>query len=146
MPISPSKSPARGRVAGYSLLETLVALGIMSLGVAVIMPRAAAALDQVVVHTVQFDFQRQISALRRQAVQTNTALVVNDAAAQPAGRPAQIVLRAGWGYRLSAPLVIDTDAQCSVIQADLINHNQGAVHLEGRSDCLFIRTGIQRPR
>ena len=26
MPISPSKSPARGRVAGYSLLETLVAL------------------------------------------------------------------------------------------------------------------------
>jgi prepilin-type N-terminal cleavage/methylation domain-containing protein len=152
MPTSPNRpSASRRRTAGYSLLETMIALAIMSLAVAVMMPRAAAALDQVVVHTVQFDLQRQVAALKRRAVMTNTRLVVGGAPAKPLPvdedgpippeeKPAEFTLRAGWTYQLSAPLVFDTDAHCSPVQIELLNNGQKIVHLVGRSDGVLVRT------
>jgi hypothetical protein len=130
----------------------MVALAIMSLAVAFMMPRAAAALDQVVVHTVHFDIQRQIGALKRQAVMTNTVLVVGgqptrpdpaadaDAPAPVEQKAAELTLRSGWSYKLSAPLVIDTDGRCSPVDIDLMNYQQKIVHLQGQADCVFIRT------
>jgi hypothetical protein len=43
----------------------MIVLAIISLSVAMVMPRMGAALDQVVVHTLQFEMQRQVSTLRR---------------------------------------------------------------------------------
>ncbi len=54
----------------------MIVLAIMALAMSVIMPRAAASLDQVVAHTVFFDFQRQLLDLRGRAFATNEALTV----------------------------------------------------------------------
>ena len=58
--------------AGYSLLEIMIVLAIMAATVSIMLPRAGAALDQVVVHTIQFDLQRQVSDLRREAFLNKT--------------------------------------------------------------------------
>ena len=80
------KRPAhatRSPKAGYSLLEMLIVLAIMAAAVAVVLPRGQAMLDQMTTHAVFFDFQRQISDLRREAYATQNAALVVDSAAPP---------------------------------------------------------------
>jgi prepilin-type N-terminal cleavage/methylation domain-containing protein len=135
---------------GYSLLETMVALAIMSISVAFIMPKAAGALDQVVVHTVQFDLQRQLTGFRQRAFASNSALVLVPAGAQPGivssrianfddAVPVQVTLRSGWTYRLNQPLFIGPDSRCSPATLDLFDKGRPSMHLEGGADCILIR-------
>ena len=79
LPIRPADPlplrPARG---GYTLIEVLVVLAIFALSTAIIMPSTARMLDQTTSHAVFFEFQRQISDLRREANRTGEPLRVVD--------------------------------------------------------------------
>jgi type II secretory pathway pseudopilin PulG len=123
----------------------IIALAIMSLGAAIIVPRAATALDQVVVHSVFFDFQRQISDLRSAAFadQQGYTLVSSQGAApnEDRGQEVTIPLRAGWQYRVERPITISSGGLCSEGGVDLMNLGRVAAHLETRDGaCHFLRT------
>jgi hypothetical protein len=132
----------------------IIALAIMALAAAVIIPRGAAALDQVVVHSVFFDFQRQLSDLRATAFANQRSYDVVSSQGAPAPQvvilqpelrnPANnvtITLRAGWEYRVSHPITISSGGLCSDGAVDLINLQHVAAHLETRDGaCHFLRT------
>ena len=129
MPTSPSRRRShRHRLrsrAGYSLLEMIIALAIMGLAAAVIVPRGAAALDQVVVHSVFFDFQRQVSDLRTTAFADQRSyeldssqgaplaqVVIVDGPSSSSVQTVSIPLRAGWQYRVTTPIRISSGGLC----------------------------------
>lgn len=78
-PIRPARPirPGRSR-AGYTLIEVLVVLAIFALSTAIIMPSTARMLDQTTAHAVFFEFQRQMSDLRREANRTGEPVRVVD--------------------------------------------------------------------
>ncbi len=141
--LSSSAGHARAR-AGYSLLEMVIVLAIMSLGVALVVPRGATALDQVVVHSVFFDFQRQVSDLRATAFadqQAYTLVSSGAALSDDQGQDTVVPLRAGWVYRVSQPITISAGGLCSAGAVDLMNLGRVAAHLETRDGaCHFVRT------
>ena len=144
-PTSPNRL-AVGK-AGYSLIEILIVLAIMALMAAISMPRAASALDQVISHTVFFDFQRQVTDLRARAFREERGFNVVGTEASTGGRSRDrerdiaIPLRSGWTYRLGAPFRIGAGAECSPTEVDLFNGKRLIMHLESKaSDCRFIRT------
>ena len=75
-----TQAPPHSAKSGYSLLEMMIVLAIISLSVVMVMPRMGAALDQVVVHTLQFEMQRQVSTLRRRAYLEQTDLWLTEQA------------------------------------------------------------------
>ena len=64
-------------------MEILVVLAVIGLGTALIMPSSARMLDQATSHAVFFEFQRDVSDLRREANRTGIALSIVDPAAVP---------------------------------------------------------------
>jgi prepilin-type N-terminal cleavage/methylation domain-containing protein len=147
--ISPSKKkPAAGdsRTAGYSLIEMLIVIAIIAITSAIALPRAAGALDQVISHTVFFEFQRQVSALRAEAFRDEKliSIVTPDAVTTPSDDQIErvaLALRSGWTYELSGPFLISPGASCSNLDVDLVNQKRSIIHLESRGhDCRFIRT------
>jgi prepilin-type N-terminal cleavage/methylation domain-containing protein len=133
--------------AGYSLIEIMVVIAIMAVASAIAVPRAASALDQVISHTVFFEFQRQVSSLRAEAFRNERAVrvveighAVVDGGVQPV-QTATLSLRSGWTYKMSAPLLIDAGSSCSIADVDLFNSGRKIMHLESHGhDCRFIRT------
>ncbi len=141
----------RGR-RGYSLMETMFALAIMAMAAAMIMPKAAGALDQVVAHTVFFDFQRQVLDVRREAfAKAQPSIIIStyqgqsstqeaEAATASRAEPVRITLRSGWTYQLSAPIRIGAGGACSQSDVDLYDSGRKIFHLEGRDvGCRFTR-------
>lgn len=121
----------RRRNDGYTLLEMLIVLAIMALAIAVVMPRGAAMLDQMTAHAVFFDFQRQISDLRRQAYASQTAVGVRgDDDRDPAhAHDRLIALRSGWSYRLDQPIAIDEGGRCSGTGVDVLKSGRPVMRL-----------------
>lgn len=147
------------RRAGFSLLETLIALAVLSLGATVVLTRSSAAIAQVTDHAVFFDFQRQVSDLRRQAWRGQSPVLLTTPAASSAdgGRPAaasdgpqepadgaatlSLALRPGWTYTLSRPLRMEASGECRNVTADLLRDGKLRVHLISQDKaCHFIRT------
>lgn len=132
---------------GYSLLETMFALAIMSVGAAIIAPRISTSMDQIVAHTVFFDFQRQILDAKREAFrnQTDFALIDSDVRnEQPAPaasiQPLRLSLRSGWSYKMVTPMSIREGGLCSPGEVWLMNGGKPLVHLLAQqNDCRFIR-------
>lgn len=132
--------------AGYSLLEMLIVLAIMAAAVALVMPRGEAMLDQMTTHAVFFDFQRQISDLRREAYATQSPALVVDSAAPPTatpatGEPARVLtLRTAWTYRLAQPIRISAGGGCTQTSAQILNRGRVVMHLTtADGTCHFIR-------
>ena len=130
------------RRAGFSLLEMLIVLAIMGLSVALVLPRGEIMLDRVVAHAVFFDFQRQVADLRREAYGSQAPLVLYDndlaARADPRGRVA--LLRGGWTYRLSLPVMIGEGGTCSSTDAIILNGQRKVMRLRAdQGDCRFTR-------
>lgn len=129
--------PARG---GYTLIEVLVVLAIFALSTAIIMPSTARMLDQTTSHAVFFEFQRQISDLRREANRTGEPLRVVDPSMPRVEGDRVLELRAPWRYTLAPGLDIAEGGGCSTVSANLINQDRVVMTL--RTDdgtCRFIR-------
>jgi prepilin-type N-terminal cleavage/methylation domain-containing protein len=132
---------ARGR-PGYTLLEMLIVLAIMALAIAVVVPSGQAMLDQMTAHAVFFDFQRQVSDLRRQAYasQTGVSLRGSDDADPSLARARAILLRAGWTYRLTQPIAISDGGACAGGQVEVLKYGRPVMHLAmADRACHFVR-------
>jgi prepilin-type N-terminal cleavage/methylation domain-containing protein len=127
---------------GYTLIEVLVVLAIMALAVAFIAPRGEAMLDQMTAHAVFFDFQRQVSDLRRQAYasQNGVTLRGSDDPDPSLARARAIPLRAGWTYRLTQPIAISDGGACAGGTVELLKYGRPVMHLQmADRACHFIR-------
>lgn len=166
-PVRPHRFCLPGR-EGFSLLEILVVLAIFALSAALIMPSTARMLDQATSHAVFFDFQEQVSNLRREANRTGVdiRLTEPDAAvlrtlddgesdavgmdrALAAERPRAILLRSPWTYTLTPNLDIAAGGVCSAATANLLNAGRVVMTLRSSGgDCRFIRlqTTAAQPR
>lgn len=132
-----SSRPVRG---GYTLIEVLVVLAIFALSTAIIMPSTARMLDQTTSHAVFFEFQRQVSDLRREANRTGEPVRIVDPSMPKTDGDRLLELRAPWRYTLAPALDIAEGGGCSTVSANLINQDRVVMTL--RTDdgtCRFIR-------
>ena len=139
-PLANSRS---GR-AGFSLLEMLVVLALMSLTLLIVVPRGATLTDRVVAHAVFFDFERQLAELRRQAYRNETEVVLQSGAAGavPDVGSGTMKLQPGWSYQLDHPVVITPGGVCSTGEAEVFHGARPVMRLRApRTDCKFIRIG-----
>lgn len=127
-------------------MEILVVLVIFALSTAIIMPGASRMLDQATAHAVFFDFQRQVSDLRREANRTGVALTLVDPAAPAIDRPDTdrvIALRRPWRYTLAPALAIAEGGACSPTSVNLVNGDAVVMTLRSEGPtCQFIRQQI----
>lgn len=149
MPMSRPTPRARGRRPGFSLMEILVVLAIFGLATAIIMPSTARMLDQAMSHAVFFEFQRQVSDLRREASRTGVAIRVKDPEAPgPADEATDriLTLRTPWRYTMAPALEIAEGGACSSTSANLVRDDAVIMTLRSPgTDCRFIRV-IPAPR
>lgn len=126
-----SRVARRRAEAGFSLLEMLIVLAIMAVAIAVVMPRGEAMLDQMTAHAVFFDFQRQVSDLRREAYASQTAVGVRgDDDRDPShADDKRIALRSGWSYRLDQPIGIDEGGRCSGTGVEVLKSGRPVMRL-----------------
>lgn len=127
---------------GFSLMEILVVLVIMALSTALIMPSTARMLDQATSHAVFFEFQRDVSELRRSANRSGIGLRLVDPAKYTPDTEGEVMvtLRAPWRYTLAPDLEIQEGGVCSATTANLINGDRVVMTLHSStSDCRFIR-------
>jgi len=154
--------PQRAK-SGYSLLEMMIVLAIISLSVAMVMPRMGAALDQVVVHTLQFEMQRQVSTLRRRAYLEQTDLWLSEQALpaaqdlDPTGQAAApeltgpqkqwvaITLPKTWKAAYATPIQFKSSGQCTVSDIEVSSLGKTSIRLTLNQDCQLIRTYSPRP-
>lgn len=139
----------RDKASGFSLMEILVVLVILALSTAVIMPSSARMLDQATSHAVFFEFQREVSDLRRQANRTGIAAsIVDPATAAPLPEGAHIIrLRAPWRYTVAPALEIAEGGVCEPASVNLIRDDTIVMALRSdAANCQLIRqpTGAQR--
>jgi hypothetical protein len=123
-------------------MEMLIVLAIMALAVALVMPRGEAMLDSMTTHAVFFDFQRQVSDLRRQAYASQTAVAVrgSDDADTADAADTVIPLRAAWSYRLDRPLAISEGGVCTPAAVEVLKSGRPVMHLTtSDAACHFIR-------
>ena len=158
-----TQAPSQRAKAGYSLLEMMIVLAIISLSVAIVMPRIGAALDQVVVHTLQFEMQRQVSTLRRRAYLEQTDLWLTEqalpaaqtpddaaqsATPEPAGPQKQwvaITLPKTWKAAYASPIQFMSSGQCTVSDIEVSSLGKRSIRLTLNQDCQLIRTYSPRP-
>ena len=115
-------------------------LAIFALSTAIIMPSTARMLDQTTSHAVFFEFQRQVSDLRREANRTGAPLRVIDPSMPRTEDDRVLTLRSPWRYTLAPALDIAEGGGCSAVSANLINQDRVVMTL--RTDdgtCRFIR-------
>lgn len=124
-------------------MEILVVLVILALSTAVIMPSTSRMLDQATAHAVFFEFQRQVSDLRREANRTSLPIRLVDPVAEAAetGEDLRtITLRSPWRYTLAPALDIAEGGVCSPTTANLINGDRVVMTLRSvGDDCRFTR-------
>ncbi len=143
--------PADRRRGGFSLIEILVVLTIFALSTAIIMPSTARMLDQATSHAVFFEFQRQVSEVRREANRTGIGLRVVDpemASVEP-GDDRVIVLRNPWRYTIAPALDIAEGGECATATANLVKEDRVVMTLRtSDGSCQFMRqasVAAQRP-
>ena len=127
---------------GFSLIEILVVLAIFAIATAVVMPFTGRLLDQATAHAVFFEFQRDVSALRREANRTGAGLRLIDPAApnDPARGDRRIALRRPWRYTIAPALEIAEGGACGATTVNLLETDTVMMTLRtDRGDCRFSR-------
>lgn len=126
--------------AGFSVMEVLIVLAIMSLGAAIVLPRGSAMMDRMMTHVVFFEIQQQVSERRREAFRTEQAMSIPQTNRPLDEAVPGLRLRPGWSYRLDRPLDISAGGRCGTVEAEVFREGRPAMRL--RSDdgaCHFIR-------
>lgn len=144
-----SADPGRSR-AGFSLIEILVVLALMALATVVVMPGMSRMLDQATAHAVFFEFQRDVSDLRREVSHSETPLRLIDpvAEADPSAGDRRIVLREPWRYTIAPAMEIAEGGVCAPSTVNLLNGDRVVMTLRSDGgDCRFSRlqTTAARP-
>lgn len=143
------------RRAGFSLMEMLVVLAIIALSAAIVAPRGSVMLDRITLHAVFFDFQRQVSDLRRRAWREEQALTVTTPRAEGAnaivaavrpraedGEAEAVPLQIKDGFTLvfSRPLTIAADGRCPELEVEVLRGDRSVMRLKSADDaCHFER-------
>ena len=125
-----------------TLIEILVVLAIFALATAVIMPSTSRMLDQATAHAVFFEFQRDVSNLRREANRTGVPIRVIDPAAEaePARGDRHIILREPWRYTIAPALEIAEGGSCGPTMVNLLTGDRVVMTLRAEDGaCRFIR-------
>ncbi len=133
-------SQTRSRRSGFSLMEILAVLAILALSTALIAPSMSRMLDQATAHAVFFEFQRQVSDLRREANRTGEGIRLIDSGMTPETGDRVVHLRAPWRYTLAPALVIAEGGACAPASANIINGDRIVMTLRvDDASCRFIR-------
>lgn len=151
---APTRPADRAARAGLSLIEMLVVLAILALATAVVMPGAGRMLDQATAHAVFFEFQREVSDLRREANRTGLPIRLVEVRPEGLSRAAgpddrTVEIRAPWRYTLAPPLEIAGGGVCAPASANLLHGDRVVMTLRSDGpDCRFIRLlpAAERPR
>lgn len=101
----------RGARAGFSMLETVLALAVLSLAAALVTTRASLAVDQIAVHAAFQDFQTGLLTLRARAFARDQDLRAT---------PELLPLPQGWSFRSEAPLTAEAAGVCTGGEVDLL--------------------------
>ena len=119
------------RRAGFSMLETVIALAVLAFGAALVVGRAGQAIEQIEVHTAFQDLQTAVGRLRQEAFATETPQPLT---LERAGLPV------GWSLRSAAPVTISASGDCAPASLDLLKGETVRARLvsEGRG-CRFLR-------
>ena len=99
--------------AGFTLLETLIALAVLALVAALATTRVSVALEQMATHVAFQDLQTQATALRLRAFR--------EAEPQTLDLSTALVLRPGWSARSQAPLAVEADGACASSPVELLH-------------------------
>jgi len=115
-------------------MEMLVVLALFALATAVIMPSTSRMLDQATAHAVFFEFQRDVSDLRREANRTGVPIRLIDPAATPnVGQGERVIqLRRPWRYTLAPALQIEEGGSCGQSSVNLLNEDSVVMSLHTR--------------
>ncbi len=143
------------RRPGFSLMEMLVVLAIIGMSAAIVAPRGAVMLDRITLHAVFFDFQRQMSDLRRQAYRREQAIMPVAPAASDtrivtatSGRPdgegevetVPLEVKDGFTLVFDRPLVIASTGVCPEARVEVMRGDQRVMRLQSVDDaCRFER-------
>ncbi len=125
-----------------TLIELLVVLAIFAMATAVIMPSTSRLLDQATAHAVFFEFQRDVSDLRREANRTGLAVRLIDPAVTPSEDDGDrvISLRRPWRYTVAPALTIAEGGACGIATVNLLSEDRVVMTLQSRdATCRFIR-------
>lgn len=151
MPMSPlirhsrlptSRQACRTGRAGMTLVEILVVLAIFALTTAIIMPSTARMMDQATSHAVFFEFQRDVSALRREANRQGVAINLVDPAVRidPGSGDRKIRLRDPWTYTIAPSLGIAEGGACGAASVNLLTDDRVVMSLRTEDgSCQFSR-------
>lgn len=124
-------------------MEMLVVLALFSLATAIIMPSTSRMLDQATAHAVFFEFQRDVSALRREVNRTGNPIRLIDPAATPdAGQGDRTIrLRQPWRYTMAPALEIEEGGACGPSTVNILNGDTVVMTLHTQDfTCRFIRS------
>lgn len=123
-------------------MEMLVVLALFGLATAVIMPGTSRMLDQATAHAVFFEFQREVSDLRRESNRTGMPIELVDPAVTPDAALGQrvIALRDPWRYTIAPSLKIEEGGTCGPASVNLISGDAVIMTLRAEdTTCRFIR-------
>ena len=140
------------RRSGFSLIEILVVLAIFALSTAIIIPNTSRMMDQATAHAVFFDFQKQISDLRREANRTGIQIRVTDPSSSVLNDDnesgtRQVVLKTPWTYTMAPPLDVEAGGHCSASSVNLVKGERVVMMLRTDSgDCRFINLQTRAAR
>lgn len=140
---------------GFSLMEMLVVLAIIGMSAAIVAPRGSVMLDRITLHAVFFDFQRQMSDLRRQAYRSEQAIlpmaparagadivVVTGQARADDDVVARVPLEIKEGFTLvfDRPMLIAETGRCERANVEVMRGERRVMRLEAVDDaCRFQR-------
>lgn len=113
------ESARRRRARGFTLIELIVAMAIVSLALIIVAPALLAGLNRASLYAAKGEFESQLKDLRWEAFKRQTRLVVVERLPNAVGEAdraddlTSIVLSSGFAFRLNSPIVIEPNGRCS---------------------------------
>lgn len=114
---------------GYSLLEIMIALAVMALAAALVLPGLSVGLGSAARHAAAMELDQQLLSLRRAAQRDGVARVLGASSDSDDQNliAAELALPNGWNYEIEQPLVFAPDGGCDEGVITLVKENAARV-------------------